>query len=60
MTTTKYSEKENEAGTFSEYKKRLSIQQRAKAAYASAISQNVFSGINVIVKDLLKKIPNLR
>lgn len=48
---------EHETGPFAEYKKQLSNKMRAKAAYASAISQNVFASFDRIESAIIKKLP---
>jgi hypothetical protein len=53
------SQKEHEVGTFAEYKKQLSHQVKAKAAYASAISQNVFASFDKMEAELLHKLPRV-
>jgi len=37
----------HETGSFSEYKKMISNKLRAKAAYAAAMGQNVFSNFDI-------------
>ncbi len=60
MTTkTPISRKEHEVGSFAEYKNQLSNQVRAKAAYASAIRQNVFASFDLMEAELLKKLPKV-
>ena len=53
------SKKEHEVGTFSEYKNKLSSQIKARAAYASAMRQNVFSSFDLMEAELIKKIPRV-
>ncbi len=49
--------KEHEVGTFAEYKKKLSIQERAKAAYTAAIRHDVVIGFDALELQIIKKIP---
>ena len=59
MTTTTLLIKTHEVGTFAEYKKQLSNQVRAKAAYASALSQNVFASFDRMEAEMIKKLPKV-
>lgn len=49
----------HEVGTFAEYKKQVGIQERAKAAYISAIRQNVFANFDLMELGLIKKLPKV-
>ena len=54
---TPVTEHNHETGSFSEYKKQLSNKMRAKTAYASAISQNVFASFDKIESAVIKNLP---